>query len=243
MNINILTIFPEIFNVLQSGVVSKPIKNKLLSIQALDIRKNSVNKHNHVDSKPYGGGEGMVMMAEPIVKTLKEIDKKKRGRVIFMSPQGKRLNQQKIISLSKLKNITLICGRYEGIDQRIIDKYVDEEISIGDFILSGGEFAAICLVDAISRYLPGTLGNKDSYLNDTFSNGLLKGDVFTKPEIFESMKVPDVLLSGNHKKIETWRSEISFIRTLMKRPDLLDGIKLTKKQKKLLEEWTSKALL
>jgi len=243
MNINILTIFPEIFNVLESGVVSKPIKNKLLSIQALDIRKNSVNKHNHVDSKPYGGGEGMVMMAEPIVKTLKEIDKKKRGRVIFMSPQGKRLNQQKIISLSKLKNITLICGRYEGIDQRIIDKYVDEEISIGDFILSGGEYAAICLVDAISRYLPGTLGNKDSYLNDTFSNGLLKGDVFTKPEIFESMKVPDVLLSGNHKKIETWRSEISFIRTLMKRPDLLDGIKLTKKQKKLLEEWTSKAIL
>ena len=243
MNINILTIFPEIFNVLQSGVVSKPIKNKLLSIQALDIRKNSVNKHNHIDSKPYGGGEGMVMMAEPIVKTLKEIDKKKRGRVIFMSPQGKRLNQQKIISLSKLKNITLICGRYEGIDQRIIDKYVDEEISIGDFILSGGEYAAICLVDAISRFLPGTLGNKDSYLNDTFSNGLLKGDVFTKPEIFESMKVPDVLLSGNHKKIETWRSEISFIRTLMKRPDLLDGIKLTKKQKKLLEEWTSKAIL
>ena len=243
MNINILTIFPEIFNVLESGVVSKPIKSKLLSIQALDIRKNSVNKHNHVDSKPYGGGEGMVMMAEPIVKTLKEIDKKKRGRVIFMSPQGKRLNQQKIISLSKLKNITLICGRYEGIDQRIIDKYVDEEISIGDFILSGGEYAAICLIDAISRYLPGTLGNKDSYLNDTFSNGLLKGDVFTKPEIFESMKVPDVLLSGNHKKIETWRSEISFIRTLMKRPDLLDGIKLTKKQKKLLEEWTSKAIL
>ena len=243
MNINILTIFPEIFNVLESGVVSKPIKNKLLSIQALDIRKNSVNKHNHIDSKPYGGGEGMVMMAEPIVKTLKEIDKKKRGRVIFMSPQGKTLNQQKIISLSKLKNITLICGRYEGIDQRIIDKYVDEEISIGDFILSGGEYAAICLVDAISRYLPGTLGNKDSYLNDTFSNGLLKGDVFTKPEIFESMKVPDVLLSGNHKKIETWRSEISFIRTLMKRPDLLDGIKLTKKQKKLLEEWTSKAIL
>ena len=243
MNINILTIFPEIFNVLESGVVSKPIKNKLLSIQALDIRKNSVNKHNHVDSKPYGGGEGMVMMAEPIVKTLKEIDKKKRGRVIFMSPQGKRLNQQKIISLSKLKNITLICGRYEGIDQRIIDKYVDEEISIGDFILSGGEYAAICLVDAISRYLPGTLGNKDSYLNDTFSNGLLKGDVFTKPEIFESMKVPDVLLSGNHKEIETWRSEISFVRTLIKRPDLLDDIKLTKKQKKLLEEWTSKAIL
>ena len=243
MNINILTIFPEIFDILKSGVVTKPIKEKTLNIELLDIRQNSVNKHNHVDSKPYGGGEGMVMMAEPIVRTLKQINKKNLGRVIFMSPQGKKLNQKKIISLSKLKNMTIICGRYEGIDQRIIDKYVDEEISIGDFILSGGEYAAICLVDAISRYIPGTLGNKDSYLKDTFSDGLLKGDVFTKPEIFESMKVPDVLLSGNHKKIETWRSEISLMRTLMKRPDLLEEIKLTKKQKKLLEEWTSKAIL
>jgi len=243
MNINILTIFPEIFDILKSGVVTKPIKDKTLNIELLDIRQNSVNKHNHVDSKPYGGGEGMVMMAEPIVKTLKQINKKNLGRVIFMSPQGKKLNQKKIISLSKLKNMTIICGRYEGIDQRIIDKYVDEEISIGDFILSGGEYAAVCLVDAISRYIPGTLGNKDSYLKDTFSDGLLKGDVFTKPEIFESMKVPDVLLSGNHKKIETWRSEISLMRTLMKRPDLLEEIKLTKKQKKLLEEWASKAIL
>jgi tRNA (guanine37-N1)-methyltransferase len=243
MNINILTIFPEIFDILKSGVVTKPIKDKTLNIELLDIRQNSVNKHNHIDSKPYGGGEGMVMMAEPIVKTLKQINKKNLGRVIFMSPQGKKLNQKKIISLSKLKNMTIICGRYEGIDQRIIDKYVDEEISIGDFILSGGEYAAICLVDAISRYLPGTLSNKDSYLKDTFSDGLLKGDVFTKPEIFESMKVPDVLLSGNHKKIETWRSEISLMRTLMKRPDLLEEIKLTKKQKKLLEVWASKAIL
>ena len=243
MNINILTIFPEIFDILKSGVVTKPIKEKTLNIELLDIRQNSVNKHNHVDSKPYGGGEGMVMMAEPIVKTLKQINKKNLGRVIFMSPQGNKLNQKKIISLSKLKNMTIICGRYEGIDQRIIDKYVDEEISIGDFILSGGEYAAICLVDAISRYIPGTLGNKDSYLKDTFSDGLLKGDVFTKPEIFESMKVPDVLLSGNHKKIETWRSEISLMRTLMKRPDLLEEIKLTKKQKKLLEELASKAIL
>jgi len=243
MNINILTIFPEIFDILKSGVVTKPIKDKKLNIELLDIRKNSINKHNHVDSKPYGGGEGMVMMAEPIVKTLKQINKKNLGRVIFMSPQGNKLNQKKIISLSKLKNMTIICGRYEGIDQRVIDKYVDEEISIGDFILSGGEYAAICLVDAISRYIPGTLGNKDSYLKDTFSDGLLKGDVFTKPEIFESMKVPDVLLSGNHKKIETWRSEISLMRTLMKRPDLLEEIKLTKKQKKLLEVWASKAIL
>ena len=243
MNINILTIFPEIFDVLNSGVLSKAIKNKIISFDTLDIRKNASNKHNHVDSKPYGGGEGMVMNAEPIVKTLKQIDQKNLGKVLFMSPQGERLNQNKVISLSKLKNITIICGRYEGIDQRVIDKYVDEEISVGDFILSGGEYAAICLIDAISRHIPGTLGNKDSYLKDTFSNGLLKGDVYAKPENFDSMQVPEVLLSGNHQKIEQWRKENSLLKTFIKRPDLLKDIKLTKKQKKLLEEWTSKAIL
>ena len=243
MNINILTIFPEIFDVLNSGVLSKAIKNKIISFDTLDIRKNASNKHNHVDSKPYGGGEGMVMNAEPIVKTLKQIDQKKLGKVLFMSPQGERLNQNKVISLSKLKNITIICGRYEGIDQRVIDKYVDEEISVGDFILSGGEYAAICLIDAISRHIPGTLGNKDSYLKDTFSNGLLKGDVYAKPENFDSMQVPEVLLSGNHQKIEQWRKENSLLKTFIKRPDLLKDIKLTKKQKKLLEEWASKAIL
>ena len=243
MNINILTIFPEIFEILKFGVVSRSIRNKTLFINSFDIRANSVNKHKHVDAKPYGGGEGMVMMAEPIIKTLKKIDKKKRGHVIYLSPQGKKLNQKKIISMSKLKNITLICGRYEGIDQRIIDKYVDEEVSIGDFVLSGGEYAAICLIDAISRNMPGTLGNKESYLKDTFSNGLLKGDVYTKPEVFESMKVPEVLMSGDHKKIEAWRSEKALIKTFLKRPDLLQDIKLTKKQKKLLEEWSSNAIL
>ena len=243
MNINILTIFPEIFEILKFGVVSRSIKNKTLLINSFDIRANSVNKHKHIDAKPYGGGEGMVMMAEPIIKTLKKIDKKKRGHVIYLSPQGKKLNQKKIISMSKLKNITLICGRYEGIDQRIIDKYVDEEVSIGDFVLSGGEYAAICLIDAISRHIPGTLGNKESYLKDTFSNGLLKGDVYTKPEVFESMKVPEVLLSGDHKKIEAWRIEKALIKTFLKRPDLLKDINLTKKQKKLLEEWSSNAIL
>ena len=140
-------------------------------------------------------------------------------------------------------SITFICGRYEGIDQRVIDNYVDEEVSIGDFILSGGEYAAICLIDAISRHLPGTLGNKDSYLKDTFSNGLLKEDVYAKPEIFDSNKVPEILLSGNHEKIKAWKSEMSLLKTFKKRPDLLEKIKLTKKQKKLLEEWSSKAIL
>jgi len=243
VNFNILTIFPEIFEVFNVGVISKSINKKMISINAFDIRKNSINKHNQIDSKPYGGGEGMVMMAEPIVKTLSEIDKRKLGHVIYLSPQGERLTQKKVVSLANKKNLTLICGRYEGVDQRVIDKYVDEEISIGDFVLSGGEYAAICLIDAVSRHIPGVLGNKDSYLKDTFSDGLLKGNVYTKPEIFESMQVPEVLLSGNHKEIEKWKTENSLLQTLVKRPDLLNKKKLSKKQRKLLEELTSKAIL
>ena len=167
MNINVLTIFPEIFDIFENGVISKAIKKRLLLLNVLDIRKNSINKHFHVDSKPYGGGEGMVMRAEPIVRTLSEINNLKDNLVIYLSPQGKKLNQKKVIHLSKLKDITLICGRYEGIDQRVIDKYVDEEISVGDFVLSGGEYAALCIIDAIARHIPGTLGNQESYKKDT----------------------------------------------------------------------------
>ena len=243
MNFNILTIFPEIFDIFNVGLISKSIKKKLIKINTFDIRENSVNKHNHVDSKPYGGGEGMVMMAEPLAKTLSSIKKRQLGKVIYLSPQGKQLDQKKVVSLASRKNITLICGRYEGIDQRVIEKYVDEEISIGDFVLSGGEYAAICLIDAISRHIPGVLGNKDSYLKDTFSDGLLKGNVYTKPEIFEDMKVPEVLLSGNHKEIQKWRLENSLLQTFLKRPDLIAKKKLSKKQKKLLEELASKAIL
>ena len=243
MNFNILTIFPEIFDIFNVGLISKSIKKKLIKINTFDIRENSVNKHNHVDSKPYGGGEGMVMMAEPLVKTLSSIKKRQLGKVIYLSPQGKKLDQKKVVSLASRKNVTLICGRYEGIDQRVIEKYVDEEISIGDFVLSGGEYAAICLIDAISRHIPGVLGNKDSYLKDTFSDGLLKGNVYTKPEIFEDMQVPEVLLSGNHKEIQKWRLENSLLQTFLKRPDLIAKKKLSKKYKKLLEELASKAIL
>ena len=243
MNFNILTIFPEIFDIFNVGLISKSIKKKLIKINTFDIRENSVNKHNHVDSKPYGGGEGMVMMAEPLANTLSSIKKRQLGKVIYLSPQGKQLDQKKVISLASRKNITLMCGRYEGVDQRVIEKYVDEEISIGDFVLSGGEYAAICLIDAISRHIPGVLGNKDSYLKDTFSDGLLKGNVYTKPEIFEDMQVPEVLLSGNHKEIQKWRHENSLLQTFLKRPDLIAKKKLSKKHKKLLEELASKAIL
>ena len=242
MKFNILTIFPEIFNVLNHGVISKAFE-KNLSINCYDIRENAINKHGQIDGKPYGGGEGMLMMAQPLKETLSKISSKDRGHVIYLSPQGKRLSQENVINYSSMKSLTLVCGRYEGVDQRFIDKYVDEEISIGDFILSGGEYAAICLIDAIARNLPGTVGNEDSIKNDSFSNGLLKGPAYTRPEIFEDIKVPDVLLSGNHSKINEWKTQKSLIQTYIRRPDLINELKLTKKQKKLLEEWTSKDIL
>ena len=242
MKFNILTIFPEIFNILNHGVISKAFE-KNLSINCHDIRENAINKHGQIDGKPYGGGEGMLMMAQPLKETLSKISSKDRGHVIYLSPQGKRLSQENVINYSTMKSLTLVCGRYEGIDQRFIDKYVDEEISIGDFILSGGEYAAICLIDAIARNLPGTIGNEDSIKNDSFSNGLLKGPAYTRPEIFEDIKVPDVLLSGNHSKINEWKTQKSLIQTYIRRPDLINELKLTKKQKKLLEEWTSKDIL
>jgi tRNA (guanine37-N1)-methyltransferase len=242
MKFNILTIFPEIFNVLNHGVISKAFE-KNLSINCYDIRENAINKHGQIDGKPYGGGEGMLMMAQPLKETLSKISSKDRGQVIYLSPQGKRLSQENVINYSTMKSLTLVCGRYEGVDQRFIEKYVDEEISIGDFILSGGEYAAICLIDAIARNLPGTVGNEDSIKNDSFSNGLLKGPAYTRPEIFEDIKVPDVLLSGNHSKINEWKTQKSLIQTYIRRPDLINELKLTKKQKKLLEEWTSKAIL
>jgi tRNA (guanine37-N1)-methyltransferase len=242
MKFNILTIFPEIFNVLNHGVISKAFE-KNLSINCYDIRENAINKHGQIDGKPYGGGEGMLMMAQPLKETLSKISSKDRGQVIYLSPQGKRLSQENVINYSTMKSLTLVCGRYEGVDQRFIEKYVDEEISIGDFILSGGEYAAICLIDAIARNLPGTVGNEDSIKNDSFSNGLLKGPAYTRPEIFEDIKVPDVLLSGNHSKINEWKTQKSLIQTYIRRPDLINELKLTKKQKKLLEEWTSKDIL
>ena len=243
MNINILTIFPEIFEVLNTGIIGQSIKKENVSINCLDIRKNSNNKHNQIDAKPYGGGEGMLMMAEPLAKTIKEIDEDKKGVVINFSPQGKPLTQNLVESFSKNKNITLVCGRYEGIDQRFIDKYVDEEISLGDFVMSGGEIAALSFIDSIIRILPGTLGNPDSVSNDTFSNGMLKGHSYTRPEDFEGIQVPEVLLSGNHSKIKEWKEKNYLIQTYLRRPDLLNNVKLTNNQKKLLEELLTKDIL
>ena len=196
-----------------------------------------------IRDRPYGGGQGMVLMAEPLEKSLNDIPTNLLGRVINLSPQGSLLNHQKAKELSSLSNITIISGRYEGIDERFISQYVDEEISIGDFVLSGGEFAALSLIDSLSRFIPGVIGNKQSVDQDSLSQGFLKGPVFTRPENFNSESVPEVLLSGDHKKIQEWKDDQALIRTFKRRPELLKSVKLTKKQKKLLEDLASKRIL
>ena len=243
MNINIITLFPEIFEALSYGLLGQAIEREDIKINIFNLREHQINKHGQVDDKPYGGGQGMVLMAEPLEKSLNDIPTNLLGRVINLSPQGSLLNHQKAKELSSLSNITIISGRYEGIDERFISQYVDEEISIGDFVLSGGEFAALSLIDSLSRFIPGVIGNKQSVDQDSLSQGFLKGPVFTRPENFNSESVPEVLLSGDHKKIQEWKDDQALIRTFKRRPELLKSVKLTKKQKKLLEDLASKRIL
>ena len=243
MNINIITLFPEIFEALSYGLLGQAIEREDIKINIFNLREHQINKHGQVDDKPYGGGQGMVLMAEPLEKSLNDIPTNLLGRVINLSPQGSLLNHQKANELSSLTAITIISGRYEGIDERFISQYVDEEISIGDFVLSGGEFAALSLIDSLSRFIPGVIGNKKSVDQDSLSQGFLKGPVFTRPENFNSESVPEVLLSGDHKKIQEWKDDQALIRTFKRRPELLKSVKLTKKQKKLLEDLASKRIL
>ena len=243
MNINIITLFPEIFEALNYGLLGQAIEREDIKINIFNLREHQINKHGQVDDKPYGGGQGMVLMAEPLEKSLNDIPANLLGRVVNLSPQGSLLNHQKARELSSLSTITIISGRYEGIDERFISQYVDEEISIGDFVLSGGEFAALSLIDSLSRFIPGVIGNKQSVDQDSLSQGFLKGPVFTRPENFNSESVPEVLLSGDHKKIQEWKDDQALIRTFKRRPELLKSVKLTKKQKKLLEDIASKRIL
>ena len=243
MNINIITLFPEIFEALDYGLLGQAIEREDIKINIFNLREHQINKHGQVDDKPYGGGQGMVLMAEPLEKSLNDVPTNILGRVINLSPQGSLLNHQKAKELSSLSSITIISGRYEGIDERFISQYVDEEISIGDFVLSGGEFAALSLIDSLSRFIPGVIGNKQSVDQDSLSQGFLKGPIFTRPENFNSESVPEVLLSGDHKKIQEWKDDQALIRTFKRRPELLKSVKLTKKQKKLLEDLASKRIL
>lgn len=223
MKIDILTIFPQMFNgVFEAGIARQAQKKGLLTIRAVDLRDFTADRHRTVDDRPFGGGEGMVMKPEPIFRAVESCRVEMgSSHVVLLTPQGTKLNQGKAQELSLRDHLILICGRYEGVDQRVADFLVDEEISVGDFVLSGGEFAAMIVVDAVSRLLPGAVGNASSILEDSFMHGLLDYPHYTRPADFRGMKVPEVLLSGDHDEVNRWRQAQSLKRTLKLRPDLV----------------------
>jgi tRNA (guanine37-N1)-methyltransferase len=224
MKIDILTLFPEMFLPLNTSIIGRAQENNLLRINLINYRDYSTDRLKHVDDTPYGGGAGMVIKPEPIYDAYKDIVSKsdtKSQKVIYMSPKGKLFNQQMAKELSKEEHLIILCGHYEGVDERIIEEIVDEEISIGDYVLTGGELPAMCLVDAVARNIDGVLSD-DSTIDESFSNGLLEYPQYTRPEEFMGRKVPEVLLSGHHANIKKWREEESYKRTLKKRPELLN---------------------
>jgi tRNA (guanine37-N1)-methyltransferase len=222
MKFEIITLFPEMFSAIkEEGVVARAIKKSIISICEWQLRDFSSNKYKNVDDKPYGGGGGMVMQVKPIRDCIAKIKKQNpETKVIYLSPQGQKLNQNLVEKLASFDSLTLLCGRYEGVDERIIENDIDYEVSIGDYVISGGELAAMVLIDSVSRRLPNVLGNQDS-LKDSFTNNLLDYPHYTRPESVDGQSVPDVLLSGNQAKIDAWRHEQSIEKTNQKRPDLL----------------------
>ena len=220
MQFDVLTLFPEMFSSLNESIIGRAKKNEQINIKLINIRDFSEDKHNKVDDTPYGGGAGMVMKPDVVYRAYKSLENKENAKVIYMSPQGKTLNQKKVVELSKEGHLIILCGHYEGIDQRVLDKIVDEEISIGDYVLTGGELPAMVLIDSVSRYVEGVL-NKNTVEEESFSKGMLEYPQYTRPEEFEGIKVPDILLSGNHGEIEKWRKEKQIEITKKKRPDLL----------------------
>lgn len=242
MQFKIITIFPEMFHAIMNyGITGKAIKKKIININFVNPRDFAKNKQKSVDNRPYGGGPGMLMSAEPLYLSIQYARSiLKDATVIYLSPQGKKLKQNKIPKLIKKKNIIFICGRYEGIDQRIIDNYVHEEWSIGNYILTGGELAAMVIIDSVSRLIPGVIKKKESIKQDSFSNNLLDYPNYTRPRKFNEISVPKILLSGNHKKIYLWRLQQSLGKTWIKRPDLIEEKILNKEEKILLEEFKKK---
>ncbi|MGE4594810.1 MAG: tRNA (guanosine(37)-N1)-methyltransferase TrmD [Gammaproteobacteria bacterium] len=222
MQFNVITLFPDMFSAISGeGVIARAIKKSIVSMKTWQLRDFSDNQYRNIDDKPYGGGGGMVMQVKPIRDCLSKIKKNSPNtKVIYLSPQGRKLNQELVEELSELDSITFLCGRYEGVDERVIENDVDMEVSIGDYVISGGELAAMVLIDAISRRLPGVLGNESS-LKDSFTNNLLDHPHYTRPEIVEGQSVPEVLLSGHQAKIDAWRLQQSIEKTKLKRPDLM----------------------
>ena len=238
MKITILTIFPEMFeSVLNSSILGRAREQGLIEVECVDIRPFSDRKHKNTDDYPFGGGAGMVMLAQPIMDAMASVTGESfSGRRIYMGPRGTTLTTAKARELAKEEHLVLLCGHYEGVDQRALDACIDEEISIGDYILTGGELAAMVLTDCVSRFIPGVLGSGDSAEEESFSDGLLEYPQYTRPREFNGMEVPEILLSGDHAKIKSWRRQESLRATKKFRPDLLDKAELTDKEKKLLEE-------
>ncbi len=243
MIFDILTLFPEMFsNVLGESIMGRAQENKIIEVNLINIRDYSKDKHKKVDDSPYGGGTGMVMMVQPIYDAYRSIVKNLnyKPHVVYMSPQGKVLDQDKIKKLKELEHLVILCGHYEGIDERIIEEIVDEEISIGDYVLTGGELPAMVLIDCISRTLPGVLASEEAYMEESHFNGLLEYPQYTRPYNFLDKEVPEVLISGHHANIERWRRQQALVRTFLKRPDLFKKLKLNEEDKKLLEEGLGK---
>lgn len=233
---DILTIFPEMFTgPLSESILKRAQQEDLIQIEITNIRDFAFNKHRNVDDYPYGGGAGMVMKPEPIFRAVNEL-KNKETKVIFMSPQGKVFNQELAKDLATEEHLLLLCGRYEGVDERVREELIDEEISIGDYVLTGGELPAMVLIDAVGRMIPGVLGAQESAIEDSFYKGILDYPQYTRPREFQNLQVPEILLSGDHQKIAEWRKKAALKRTLLRRPDLLVTAELTTEEKELLAE-------
>jgi len=239
MRFDILTLFPEMFNgPFSDSMIKKARENGIIDINLIDIRDYTTDKHNTADDYPYGGGAGMVLKVEPIYYALADIteDFSQSTTNILLTPRGQKLDQSMVKDLSGKDRLVLICGHYEGIDERIRNNFVDQEVSIGDYVLTGGEIPAMVLVDAIARLLPGVLGHDESKKNDSFYNGILDYPHYTRPQEFKGMEVPEILLSGNHQLVDRWRKKEALKRTYLMRPDLIENAELTKDQQELLRE-------
>ncbi len=237
MRFDVLTIFPELFtSVLQEGILRRALQADQIAVNLHNIRDWTVDKHNMTDDRPFGGGEGMVMKPEPLASCLQDVQEGEQGRVVLLSPRGEQLNQKIVRRLAGHEKLVLVCGRYEGVDERFCRKYVDEELSIGDYILTGGELAAMVIVDSVTRMLPGVLGCADSAANDTFSRGLLKHGQYTRPRVFEGLAVPEVLLGGDHGKVYEYRFLESVRETLQRRPALLHSVEFSVAELRLLKK-------
>ena len=234
MKFDVLTLFPEMFNALKQSIIGRAEENNLIHINIVNMRDFSKDKHKKVDDTPYGGGAGMVIKPDIVYDSYNSV-KEEKAKVIYLSPQGNILNQRKVEALSKEEHLILLCGHYEGIDQRVLEEIVDEEISIGDYVLTGGEIPAMVLIDSVSRYIDGVL-DKESIKEESFTNNLLEYPQYTRPESFLNKQVPDVLLSGHHENIRKWRRKESLVNTYKKRPELLEKVELSKEDKKILEE-------